>query len=461
MMPIQNSRSSTHLAQNEIQLASASIRASNYKNNSFDELALAKELNEDHLTLRRELSNGIYPAFLSVIKKKKINCPNCSHEQEIVVGITKCIICSTPFDYNKISLFRVDVDYSEASKVLQNGLIAHIKRNQFEITKEENDYFVAQHSNGTNFSVSFNINPTVQSYYELAGHSVEDNSKVMLLIGFNIQNQLSVWTSNKAEVISINYSDFIEKFDLKKELTDRIILIDNSTVIKEKFLGNSCQALATDFGQDLDELYGNLPRLALSGTDGTKFESDVITVLEMTIFNIMPLGNQNSPDGVILINKPGSALKSVAVPFDVKSYKGKPEEKIDLTQYYPQFRKYIEAFKSAEIQSKYLVPSFVIIAYDFDLTDQIQKDRLKKIENDFSIRFVLLPLESLIYLAKKYLELGIFNINPDFLINFFNQTNYVTKADIDQLLEKIVKLNKLERTAFAGLVRENVRTSGF
>jgi hypothetical protein len=455
----------------ETQIALAGIYASKFNVASFGEINLqhyGRILNPefpDLTVIREKLKNKNIPKFFSVSQVPEYFCKKCGHLHLFDMDLVECLICDEKIDFSKTNLFRLDLVYTQVSKFLIEKIKEQLKNANYTLEKQDAEYLVIKNSKGVKIGIKFCFNPRVEDYYFLLGKSGEDKCVLNIILAGNLNQQLSLWGQTNPSFLFFGISEFFKDNYFDEIINSKVNALETNNILNNKFEFEKIELLCLDTKEKINLIYDSIIKLALHKGEGDvkkqgdDFEDLVLTLLNWTIFNAVPYGNKNAPDGAITVNR--SSGKSIVIPFDVKSYGGDYDSTLDLNPYYGQFGKYISAFKSEEIASKFDSPAFIVFAYDFDSNNKYQNDKLLDMESKFGVNFVFFPLKSLIYLTKKKFENKIYYIKKEEIMRFFIGKRYITEEHIDELFNEMIKWQEKYELPNVKLIRQLVEDIAF
>lgn len=457
------------MSREELSLVLASISLSKSIGQDFTDIDLSKRLGIQKTAVHSLIQSAQINGMLRKTPVGAIVCPDCGQTSKRTVGTEAiCKECGTAIDDSGSPDYMLLVNVNETEAYLKNSFTGLITTQGFSVAKSSDGYFSLS-KGPQNLSVLVACkNAGMKEYYALRGWANPQGTDMLLLLCSSADSEL-IATAQKDprcmlfSIMDMGMPDFLNA--LSKALTDRVRVITQLSEAER-----AAELNPTDMTKDifelrgkLDEMLAELPALALQSSTGTapaqgrKFQKYILTLLNMSFFRAKSLTGGNEPDGLIQLFR-FSNQKTTWIPIEIKTFKPNGAPSISVSEFSTQLDRYSAAFNKDNIHQFVETPDFLIIANDF-VVGQAENDIINGLEQKYRMHYSLMPLSTLVYMFKKYIEKQPAYIDPDLLQAFIHNARYIGHAEVDQLLKQLAAAKRPEDGILQAF-RQNVKSKG-
>ena len=392
-------------------------------------------------------------SFLEPIKQSQINCPKCREIVELSneVSTILCKKCGYMEEAGNHPEFWLAMNPQETEKRLEELFKERIESSGGEIIGAfSNNYICKIDGKLLVFFVETGTK-NLSDYYKLKGYAQANNAEHGIMISHSFESELVNLAIKSKSVSLFGFKEFFENFAglLKKSDSDLKIFQSTKQIIEESRLKFQEDENLSKIKKDLEHILGNIEKWALqnsvesSSKQGLLFQEAIVSLLNFTVFQAKLIAGKNAEDGIIYLQSEGETLW---FPFEIKSFEPKKQKLVyNLKKAYGQIEKYSSALKHSAIKDKVKCPSFLIIAYDFDESNEDNNKILDELERKYGMKYVLFPLKSILRLVNLHIE----RTRKDAMIpvkevieNLFEKNRYISEKNVEDFYDELDTLKE-------------------
>jgi len=460
------------LYDNKTKIIISGIKLAGKDNVEFDEYSLSQlakiSLIDLINLLKSDLSNYFY-----LLDKDKSTCSKCNSRVDIEKELDYCICtnCNKELDLTKCSRYKIGLNIVNIEEYLTSKIKNLFLSKSFE-ERDSDDNFLVMKNNGIMLAVSVSLECNgLRDYFSLRGWAYDYDPLSYIIISKEFDSYIISYQDKDLKCSLISFDDIFDEIKLNSLL--KKIKEKNDLLKKQKKIESNISLQFRKFGDlsklldDYSDMIKLLPLRALQQTDesvkrqGDKFEKDIVKILNFTILRTKYLGGGNEPDGLGIIQRFNNS-KSKWYPIELKTF---TPENVD-TPYYPlkkvtvQIVKYVNSFMNEEIKQSVEIPSFIAIAYDFDINNPDEINLIETFESKYNLKLILFPLSSIIKLFKGFHDNNISSIPSDIIEKFIVRNRYITNEQVENLIKDLIKHNKEKYIYELKTVRAKTKEQG-
>ena len=451
------------------------VRIAGEHNEDFDEVKLASQTNIKLDDLRELLKNKDLSPFFHVDNKRHINCPKCKEKVEIEsLDYAMCKKCGEELDLKKESILALGLKAETVQEFFIEVITQKFAEKGFSERGSDKNFLVLKNKDGGQIlALSFSIESNgLKDYFWLRGRANEYNPSMYIIVSNSFDKYLSSHKDKDFKCVLVKFHEIFGDSFISKLITD--INKRDKVINKEKETEKKLKLKFRKFGdinkleEHQSETINSITKRALQSMDGetrekqaSKFEKDIVKILNFTILGTKYLAGNNETDGLGRILR-HDGQKSKWYPIEIKSFTPKKESEpfYSLKDATVQIAKYIKAFKNEDTTSKFDIPAFILIAYDFDVKNKEEKKLIEDFKNRHNTELVLFPLKSIIRLLVGFHNNNIFDLPPDDIQKFIVKNEYIKPEQVDELIKVLVKKSKETYQEDLRIVRGKVKAQG-
>lgn len=427
-------------------LAAIALMGNNNANFTDTELAGKLETIPEDI---QEVIRTKYPSLFRTTKLDDVSCDICN--SKVPLSKSKMAFCSKCLkfvDLDGKALWSYGLETEMVRKYLKEQLYTKLKMH-CKLIGEDSDFSLWK-TGGLKIAFSFQLSMVfLKDYYAIKGWELEHakpQSFVIISPFFHFLTKSINKKDMQCTIVNIEeifYNNFFEG------VIKRITINSNGNK-QQKSISKALGLIEIendiiDVEAKFDEYIKKLPEYATKGTseDGRKLQRGVIALLNLTIFKAMPLGGKNIEDGAIILNYLNNKKETV-IPIEIKSFKRTEEYKfLKLMDHTLQIRKYADSYQDSIVKNSFNVPVFLIIAYDFDISDLSNKGIQDQFKADYNAALLMVPLKSLLRLLKTIFTERIVYFPNEEIEKFLGSSKYyIGPEEINRLIINLKKFSQ-------------------
>ncbi len=403
------------------------------------------------------------PGVLLASSLTEIDCPGCGATIPLPPETSSayCTSCRQIWTTGQFPAKTYSLDREACTDLLTKRALGELSAGNFAVEMLEEPRGLLAFAG--DIPVGIRILPRearLKDFFALRGSLKDPAGSVAILAAPSFEDVLQFYTRNSPESGLLNTLDWLENgVEWTTVLSERSLFIQGSRRV-ERAVGETFAELkiADDIGREMTTLLRLLPLLSLQISDGStssignKFQQCAITVLNaFTPFKILPIGGKNQEDGVMRFYSVGVKKMPKWYPVGIKSFESKAPDK---DRCYPlkdamlQLRKYARAYTQEEsVAREVVVPSYILIAHDFDMADSTVESEVKAFRDDTGLPLKLLPVKTILDLVKGFVDLHP-ELVPDEVLERHLQDGgtYLDPTWVTRLMTELRDYQKTERT---------------
>ena len=449
------------------------VRLAGEHNEDFDEVKLANRTKIKLEHLRELLNKDSLASFFDISRKTDLKC-RCGADVEIETGLDYaiCKACNNHVDFANEGVLCLGLKIEAVEEFFIEVITEKFVEKDFvERDSDKNFTVLKNKKDGECLALSVSIERNgLRNYFSLCGWANEYNPSTCIVVSNSFDKYLSSYKDKDLKCTLINFHEICDDAFISRVLENvrekrRILKNQKETEKKLKLEFRKFGEIG-ELEKSHQDIVDSITKRALQSMDesvktqASKFEKDIVKILNFTILRTKYLGGKDQPDGLGMILRQDQ--RSKWYPIEIKSFTPENESK----PFYPlkkattQITKYIKAFQNEEIKNQFDIPAFILIAYDFDINNKEEEKLIEEFENSHKTKLVLFPLKPIIRLLVGFHENNIFHIPSDDIQKFIVKSNYVKTEQVDGLIEELVEKNKNKLQENLKIVREKVKEQG-
>ena len=450
------------------------VRLAGEHNEDFDEVKLANRTKIKLEHLRELLSNNSLASFFEKSRKTNLKC-QCGSDVEIEkeLDYAICKDCNDQVNFENEGVLCLGLKIGAVEEFFIEFITEKfIEKDFVERDSDKNFTALKNKKNGECLALSVSIERNgLRNYFSLCGWANEYNPSTCIVVSNSFDKYLQSYKDKDLKCTLINFLEICDDTFIDRLLEDvrekRRILKDQKETEKKLKLEFRKFGEIDELEKNHQDIVDSITKRALQIMDesvkmqASKFEKDIVKILNFTILRTKYLGGNNQPDGLGMVLRQDNQ-RSKWYPIEIKSFTPENESK----PFYPlkkattQITKYIKAFQNEEIKIQFDIPAFILIAYDFDINNKEEEKLIEEFENTHKTKLVLFPLKPMIRLLVGFHDNNIFHIPSDDIQKFIVKSNYVKTEQVDELITELVKKNKEKYKEPLKIVGAKVKVQG-